>query len=68
VDARFLDEKQCNEVKKVVSKYGVSVVCNEQDIVENEKNDAQIILPASEQCGKMKTIASKVGVTVVCEE
>ena len=68
MDARFLGEEQCKEIKKVVSKYGVSVVCNEQDIVEKEKHEAQVVLPASEQCEKMKTVASKVGVTVVCDE
>ncbi len=65
MDARFLGEEQCNQVKKVVSKYGVTVVCDEK---EEEKRNADIILPASEQCENMKTVASKVGVTVVCDE
>lgn len=64
MDARFPGEEQCNQVKKVVSKYGVTVVCDE----EEEKRNADIILPASEQCENMKTVASKVGVTVVCDE
>ena len=65
MDARFLGEEQCQNVKKVVSKYGVTVVCDEK---EEEKRKADIILPASEQCENMKTVASKVGVTVVCDE
>ena len=64
MDARFLGEEQCNQVKKVVSKYGVTVVCNEKE----EKRNADIVLPASEQCENMKTVASKVGVTIVCDE
>lgn len=65
MDARFLDEEQCENVKKVVSKYGISVVCDEK---EEEKRNADIVLPASEQCENMKTIASKVGMSVVCDE
>lgn len=64
MDARFLDEEQCNQVKNIVSKYGVTVVCDEKE----EKRNADIILPASEQCENMKTVASKVGVTIVCNE
>ena len=65
MDARFLGEEQCENVKNIVSKYGVTVVCDEK---EEEKLKADVILPASEQCENMKTVASKVGVTVVCEE
>lgn len=68
MDASFLGEKQCQGMKKVVSKYGVSVVCNEEDKKEREKATANIIMPASEECEKMKTVASKVGVAVVCDE
>ena len=64
MDARFLGEEQCKNVKNVVSKYGVTVVCDE----EEEKVKADIVLPASEQCENMKTVASKVGVSVVCDE
>ena len=65
MDARFLDEEQCENVKKVVAKYGISVVCDEK---EEENRNADIVLPASEQCENMKTIASKVGMSVVCDE
>ena len=64
MDAHFLGEEQCNQVKNVVSKYGITVVCDEKE----EKRNADIVLPASEQCENMKTVASKVGVTVVCDE
>ena len=65
MDAHFLGEEQCNQVKNVVSKYGITVVCDEK---EEEKRNADIVLPASEQCENMKTVALKVGVTVVCDE
>lgn len=65
MDARFLGEEQCNNVKKVASKYGVTVICDEK---EEEKTKADIILPADSNCENMKTIGSKVGITVVCDE
>ena len=68
IDGKFLGEEQCKNVKEVVSKYGVTVVCNEDDEKEKEKLTADIVMPASEQCENMKTVASKVGVTVVCDE
>ena len=66
IDGKFLGEEQCENVKEVASKYGVTVVCNEDD--EKEKLTADIVMPASEHCENMKTVASKVGVTVVCDE
>jgi len=65
MDASFLGQEQCENVKEVVSKFGVAVVCDEKD---EEKLNADIVMPASEQCENMKTVASKVGVTVVCDE
>jgi bifunctional pyridoxal-dependent enzyme with beta-cystathionase and maltose regulon repressor activities len=65
IDGKFLGEEQCENVKEVVSKFGVTVVCDEK---EEERLHADVILPASEQCENMKTVASKVGVTVVCDE
>lgn len=65
MDARFLGDEQCKNVKNIASKYGVTVVCDEK---EEEKRNADIILPASKQCENMKTIASKIGVTIVCDE
>ena len=60
----MLTKEDCENAKEVVSKYGVSLVCDEED----EKAGADVVLPASEQCENMKTVASKVGVTVVCDE
>lgn len=64
MDARFLGEEQCKNIKNTVSKYGITVICDEED----EKIKADIVLPANENCENMKTIGSKVGVTVVCDE
>ncbi|MBR5318026.1 MAG: hypothetical protein IKU46_00305 [Peptococcaceae bacterium] len=64
VDGKLLGEEACEETKKVVSKFGVTVVCDEED----EKAEADIVLPADENCENMKKVGSKVGVTVVCDE
>ena len=68
MDASFLGEEQCGNIKTIASKYGVTVVCNEEDERNKEREFASVILPASEQCEKMKTVASKVGMTVLCDE
>ena len=68
MNASFLGEEQCENVKTIVSKYGVTVVCNEEDEKMKERKHADVILPAGEQCEKMKTVASKIGMTVVCDE
>lgn len=60
-----LDKETCQNVKKVASKYGYTVVCDEK---EQELEDADLVLPASEQCESVKKVASKVGYTVVCDE
>ena len=44
---------------------GYTVVCDEK---EQELEDADLVLPASEQCESVKKVASKVGYTVVCDE
>ena len=59
-----MSDEQCQETKRVVSKYGVSVVCDEDEIVE--KHD--IVMPASENCENMKEVVGKYGVSVLCEE
>ena len=63
LNGTMLNKEDCENAKEVVSKYGVSLVCDEE-----EKAKADVVLPASEQCENMKTVASKVGVTVVCDE
>lgn len=65
MDASFLGEEQCQNVKEVAGKFGMTVVCDEKD---EERLNADVIMPASEQCENMKEVASKVGMTVVCEE
>ena len=65
MDGRALGKEGCENVKEVASKFGVTVVCDEKD---EEKVNADIVMPASEQCENIKTVASKVGVAVVCDE
>lgn len=64
MDGRALGKEACENAKEVVSKYGVKIVCDEEDLAKKP----DVVLPASEQCENMKTVASKVGVTVVCDE
>lgn len=59
-----MSDEQCQETKRVVSKYGVSVVCDEDEIVK--KHD--ITMSASENCENIKEVVSKYGVSVLCEE
>lgn len=64
IDGKMLGEEQCENTKEVVAKYGVTVVCDEED----EKEKADFVLPAGEECDNMKEVASKVGKMVVCDE
>ena len=61
-------QENCEDMKKVVSKFGVQVVCNEEDKKELEKANADVVLPAGEECENMKEVVSKHGVSVVCDE
>ena len=65
VDGKILGEEQCEQVKEVVSKYGVTVVCDEN---EEEKMKADFVMPAGEECDNIKEVASKAGKVVVCDE
>ena len=56
----------CEKVKRVVAKYGVSVVCDEEDAAKQEEPD--MVLPEGEGCETVKKVASKLGYQVVCEE
>ena len=58
-------EEDWKKMQTVVSKYGVQVVFNEED---EEKETADLILPAGEGCENVKTVASKIGYQVVCDE
>ena len=58
-----LTEEQCENTKNVVSKYGVTIVCDEEPTKEPD-----MILPANENCENLKETVSKYGVSVVCED
>ena len=60
-----LDKETCEDVKQVASKYGYTVVCDEED---QQRQEADLILPSGEHCEDVSKIASKVGVTVLCDE
>lgn len=59
-------QENCEQMKKVISKYGVQVVCSEED--KKELLAPDLVLPAGEGCENVKKVASKVGYTVVCDE
>ena len=64
VDGKMLGEESCEKTKEVVAKYGVTVVCDEED----EKGKADYVLPAGEECENIKEVVSKIGKVVVCDE
>lgn len=64
VDGKMLGEESCEKTKEVVAKYGVTVVCDEED----EKEKADYVLPAGEECENIKEVVSKIGKVVVCDE
>jgi len=68
VDGRILGEEGCQNVKEIASKFGTTVVCDENDEQEILKKEADVVLPAGEICEDAKVVASKVGVMVVCDE
>lgn len=61
-----LSEEECEKVRHVVSRYGVQMVCNEEE--EAEQNAPDLVLPESKGCENIKKVASKIGYQVVCEE
>lgn len=64
VNGKDLDKEICDNVKQVSAKWGITVVCDEED----KKQDANFVLPADENCETVKKVASKIGYTVVCDE
>lgn len=71
IDGKFMQKDDCENMKKVISRYGYAIVCDEKEEAEakaKELRDADLILPAGEDCEKLVTVASRVGVTVVCDE
>lgn len=66
---RFIKDKaqaeECEQTKKVASKYGIAVVCDEDDVQESQP---ALHLPDDEECQHSKKVASKYGVQVICDE
>ena len=58
-----MSDEQCQETRRVISKYGVTVVCEDEEVKEPD-----IVMPASENCENMKEVVGKYGVSVLCEE
>ena len=65
MDGKALGKDMCENVKTVASKYGYTVVCDEE---EDARENADLVMPAGETCENAKKVASKVGYTVVCDE
>ena len=59
-----MTEEICNNMKEAVSKYGVTIVCDDDE----EEQRADVVMPAGEQCEEMKALASKYGTVVLCQE
>lgn len=64
LDGTEFDKEVCENMKAAASKYGMTVVCNEED----EKGLADITLPADENCEHMREVALKSGKVIVCDE
>jgi len=58
-------QEACEHTREVASKYGIQVVCNEE-----EAEQAQIVIHQSEwnECEDGKTVVSKYGVQIICDE
>lgn len=68
VDLRGIgSDEDCKDIKKVASKVGVQVVCNDEDAEEQENANA-LHIPDSEGCEDTKKVASRYGVQVVCDD
>ena len=59
----MIEEEECQNMKKVLGKYGTQVVCD-----EDEKPAPDLVLPASEECENAKKVVSKYGYQVVCDD
>ena len=60
-----MPEEECEKMQKVVSKYGVQMVCDEED---EKKEGLDMSFIGEENCEHMKQTVSKYGVAVVCDE
>lgn len=68
VDLRNIgNQEDCENMKKVASRAGVQVVCNDEDEKELAREGA-LDLSGAQDCENMKTVASKVGLQVVCDD
>ena len=59
----YFTNEQCKNIKEITSKYGVTVICDEE---ENKKPD--IVMPTNENCEKLKEVVGKYGVKLLCKE
>ncbi len=57
--------EECEQTKKVASKFGIQVVCSEEELDENQP---QLHVPEGEECENSKKVATKYGVQVICDE
>ena len=57
--------EDCEHAKEVTSKYGIQIVCSEEDAEENQMN---LHLPADDHCENSKEVASKYGIQIICDE
>lgn len=61
INGKEMEKEDCENVKHIISKYGYTLVCDEERPVD-------LILPAGNECDGIVKVASKYGVTVVCKE
>lgn len=53
-------ESDCKKAQRVASKYGYTIVCDEDEVEEAKK--------VVEGCENAKEVASKYGYTVICDD
>ncbi|MDO4280688.1 MAG: hypothetical protein Q4C56_03570 [Peptococcaceae bacterium] len=71
VDLRNLvEDEYCQDVKEVATKVGVTVVCDDEDVEAQKKEDEKnaIHMQDFEGCDNVKETASRFGVQVVCDD
>lgn len=67
--SRYITDKEqeeaCEHTREVAPKYGIAVVCEEE---EEQENQPTLHLPDDEECHNTKKVASKYGVQIICDE
>ncbi len=58
-------KEECEHTKEVASKFGIQVVCDEEDAVTGQP---LLHVPEGEECENSKKVATKYGVQVICDE